>query len=124
VAAGSGLLVLACLPLAIWLFVMVRPGQTVSSRTIPANAAWIGILVAFVAYVNPWWGLCAALAAWHWLWRGWQLIEGFFLWPVCAAAALIGTHASQPSLDGALALALAIGVLEVVVAAAQYLKLP
>jgi len=123
-AAGVVPVLLACLPLAVWLFVMLRPGVTVSSRTIPANAAWIGVMVVFVAYVNPWWGLCAALAAWHWLWRGWQLIEGFFLWPVCAAAALIGTHASQPWLDAAICLALAIGVLEVIVAAAQYCRLP
>lgn len=118
-AAGLVLVVLAALPLAVWLVVTARPGRLVSTRTVPADVARIGIMVAFVAWVNPYWGACAALAAYHWLRRGWTMVEGGLLWPTMAMGLYLGMQADQRWLDAALAFALVLGVLQSGVAVAQ-----
>ncbi len=81
-------------------------------------------MVLFVAWVSPWWGLCAAISAYHWLRRGWQLVEGSFLWPVMAMALWLGVVADSRWLSAGLALALALGVLESVLATLQWTGLP
>jgi len=122
--SGGVWLILAALPLALWVAVSVRPGVTMSSRRVPSDTARLTVLVAFVAWVNPFWGICAALAAWHWMDRGWTALEGGLMWPTIAMAFAMGLLVAPGWLDAALALALAIGVLETMLAVAQWLGAP
>ena len=122
--AGAALVLLALLPLAIWLVVTVQPGKLWSTRTVPAEAARLAVLVLFVAWVNPWWGICAAVATIHWMRRGWTLVEGGLLWPTLAMGCWLGQQASDGVLSMALMLALAVGVLQSLAAVCQACGLP
>lgn len=113
-------LLLALLPLAIWCAVLSRPGRLFSSRAVPADVGRILVVTTFVTWVNPWWGVCAALSMGHWMFHGWRRSEGAWLWPTLAMAAALGTRASETALMTAVYVALSLGVCEVILAVLQW----
>lgn len=113
-------ILLALLPLAIWAAVLSRPGHLFSSRSVPADVARVAVVTSFVCWVNPWWGVCAALSMGHWMFHGYRRSEGAWLWPTLAMAAALGITAPASALQVAVGIALCLGVFEVLLAVLQW----
>lgn len=117
----AGLLpaLIALLPLAIIAVALAWRNRAWSTREVPGAAFRLGIGALFAACVVPAWGLLAAQAtAWWWV-RGWVITSGGLLWPTAAAVMYVGLQASQQAIDVGVALALAMGVLQSLMALNQ-----
>jgi hypothetical protein len=111
VSAGLPLLI-ALVPLAIVLVVVVKPFYPWNTRTVPARMLGGGIGVLFAASVLPPLGWLAAMGlAWWWV-RGFHLATGGVLWPTAAMGIWLGLQAPGWAHHWALAFLLAGGVFQ------------
>lgn len=117
--AGFLPLLISLLPLAIVAVAMAWKGRAWSTREVPGAAFRLGIGALFAACVVPAWGLLAAQAAAWWWVRGWVISSGGLLWPTAAAVMYVGLQAPTEAIAVGVAVALAMGVVQTLVAMNQ-----
>lgn len=117
--AGYLPLLISLLPLAIVAVAFAWKGRAWSTREVPGAAFRLGIGALFAACVVPAWGLLAAQAAAWWWVRGWVVRSGGLLWPTAAAVMYMGLRAPQEAISVGIVVALAMGVLQSLIAMNQ-----
>lgn len=120
--AGLLPVLISLLPLAIVAVALAWKGRAWSTREVPGAAFRLGIGALFAACVVPAWGLLAAQAtAWWWV-RGWVIRSGGLLWPTAAAVMYMGLRSPQEGISAGIALTLAMGVLQSLMALNQHFR--
>ena len=122
--AGFLPVLIALLPLAIVAVALAWKNRAWSTREVPGAAFRLGIGALFAASVVPAWGLLAAQAAAWWWVRGWVIRSGGLLWPTAAAVMWLGLQASEATIQAGVALMLAMGVVQSLIAISQWQNYP
>lgn len=102
---------------------MARRGKLWSTRDVPADVIRFSTSVAFPAMVDPSLGVLSALSVGWWAWEGWTRRTGALLWVTIAAGLWMGQHAPQAALSAALAVILAVGIIQIGFAVIQRFNL-
>ena len=90
-----------------------------STRVVPSKLARVGVGVVFAAWVDPAFGILAALAGFWWLTLDFEWMPGGTLWPLIAMTVWMGQASPLWCVHLALSLWLAMGVLQSLISVTQ-----